>query len=262
MRKFKLIKTYPNSPKLGCVVIDVNPNNGATDAYFSENWGELNNKGGFFIARYHKCEENPDFWEEVKEVEKLCVPIGTKFICNLGTEVYTLDRINPNKTSVVITWEDKNQFTYDIKIVNKYFSEGTWRIYVEKPVLFFTEDEVAIYRDSEVWCVRVDIPESNSKDKQWDIYKYDGKWESRSESDSYKWFSTKKLATEYIEENKPIYSKKQVLDFAKYLVSTPVTKHTSMICSTCYIPSEFNLLHGELISHGDEILQKFIEGKT
>ena len=42
MVKYKLIKEYPNSPKVGSIIQDTNPVNGAKDAWFEENWGKTN----------------------------------------------------------------------------------------------------------------------------------------------------------------------------------------------------------------------------
>jgi hypothetical protein len=64
--KFKLIKTYPGSPKLGTVVTDTNPNNGAMDSYFSLDWG-ISGKCAFKIGKDHNCESNPEFWEPVTQ---------------------------------------------------------------------------------------------------------------------------------------------------------------------------------------------------
>lgn len=211
MRKFKLIKTYPNSPKLGCIVVDTNPNNGATDAYFSENWGEPNNKGGFFIARHHKCEENPEFWEEIKETEKLCVPIGTKFTVDTSDILFLIKRINTNG-KVYVSWEPLGGREYSVETVNKYFTTRVWKIYVEKPVLFVTEDGKEIREGDNFWVVT-----ESFEIKYWDfkvmdsielnIYYFKGK----------KRFSTKQAAQEYIDMNKPIYSKKQALEMLQAL---------------------------------------------
>lgn len=57
MKKYRLIKSYPGSPKLG------------TEVNFSERWGIYNYNGGnpgTEIAK-ENVENNPDFWEEVKE---------------------------------------------------------------------------------------------------------------------------------------------------------------------------------------------------
>ena len=65
-KKYKLIKEYPNSPKLGSVIIDTNTNNGAKDCWFSEDWGKSGSKA-FFIPRSTNPEKHPEFWELVKE---------------------------------------------------------------------------------------------------------------------------------------------------------------------------------------------------
>lgn len=134
MVKYKLIKCYPNSPKLGSVIMDTNPNNGAQDMWFEESWG----KGGsqsFMLPKSTNPEKYPEFWEEVKE------PL---FITTDGVKIYS---------------EDHAWIVYD----NFTLSEG----------VFFTKVKMF---------------------------------------DSLKYFSTKEKAESYIKENKPVYSKKQLLD--------------------------------------------------
>ena len=65
-KKYKLIKEYPNSPKLGSIIVDTNPNNGARDCWFSDNWGKSGSKA-FFIPRSTNPEKHPEFWEEIIE---------------------------------------------------------------------------------------------------------------------------------------------------------------------------------------------------
>ena len=67
MVKYRLIREYPGSPKLGTIVVDTNINNGAKDAYFSENWGKPNSGTAFFIGKNHDCENQPEFWKKVED---------------------------------------------------------------------------------------------------------------------------------------------------------------------------------------------------
>ena len=52
------------------------------------------------------------------------------------------------------------------------------------------------------------------------------------------------------------------VEFAKYLFSTEITKHTSMENSVKYIPSEFNLMKGNLIKNGEELFKLFLKERN
>lgn len=52
------------------------------------------------------------------------------------------------------------------------------------------------------------------------------------------------------------------IEFAKYLFSTEIIKHTSMENSVKYIPSEFNLMKGNLIKNGEELFKLFLKERN
>ena len=52
------------------------------------------------------------------------------------------------------------------------------------------------------------------------------------------------------------------IEFAKYLFSTEISKHTSMENSVKYIPSEFNLMKGNLIKNGEELFKLFLKERN
>lgn len=52
------------------------------------------------------------------------------------------------------------------------------------------------------------------------------------------------------------------IEFAKYLFSTEISKHTSMENSVKYIPSEFNLMKGNLIKNGKEMFNQFLKERN
>lgn len=52
------------------------------------------------------------------------------------------------------------------------------------------------------------------------------------------------------------------IEFAKYLFSTEITKHTSMKDSVKYIPSEFSLMKGDLIKNGEELFKLFLKERN
>lgn len=148
MVKYKLIKCCPNSPKLGSIIMDTNPNNGTQDMWFEENWG----KGGsqsFMLSKSTNPEKYPEFWEKIEE----------------------------------------------------------------KQPLFITEDGKEIFEDSDVWWVRTTFEDKTfCDDKPFEYGLFNRDWNTRSKSLRYKWFSTKEAAEKWIEENKPVYSKKQILN--------------------------------------------------
>jgi len=196
-KQFKLIKQYPDSGvELGEVLT------------FSDGITEIQkcaDDGDYWVYRLSYVEDYPEFWAEIRETEKLCVPIGTKFFYVVGQEVFTIDSIKDTKVN--ITWSTGSVINfYTIKDVNKNFADGTWKIYEEKPVLFVTEDGKEIREGDNFWVVT-----ESFEIKYWDfkimdsiesnIYYFKGK----------KRFSTKELAQKYIDMNKPIYSKEQVL---------------------------------------------------
>jgi len=144
--------------------------------------------------------ENSNDWEEVKEVEKLCVPIGTKFTHGNGETIFTISRVYG--IEVDVTWNNGELPSfYNIKQVNSLFSNGTWKIYVEKPVLFVTEDGKEIREGDSYYYVYSDfmVDFSSSACKT-------------SGTTGCKYFSTKELAQEYSDMNKPIYSKRQIIE--------------------------------------------------
>lgn len=59
MRKFKLIKEYPGSPKLGSVVEE-------SDSFSGYKFEDIENSI-FFITPKRYVENNPEYWEEIFE---------------------------------------------------------------------------------------------------------------------------------------------------------------------------------------------------
>jgi len=104
-----------------------------------------------------------------------------------------------------ITHIAKNVYGYG---VIESYSEF-WEEIKEKP-LFTTEDGVEIFKGDDYWQV---IPEFRH------YFIGNNDYERRSCD---KHFSTEKAAKDYIEMNKPMYSKKQIMDAAlvKYVTGT------------------------------------------
>lgn len=88
-----------------------------------------------------------------------------------------------------------------------------WEKVEEKQPLFITEDGKEVFEDSDVWWVRTTFEdEILCYNKPFEYGLYNKSWNIRSKSLKYKWFSTKEAAEKWIEENKPVYSKKQILN--------------------------------------------------
>lgn len=79
VRKFKLIKEYPGSPKLGSIIMDTNPNNGAKDSWFEENWGKAH-KLSFKLGINTQPDRFPEFWEKIEEKQPLFITEDDKEI--------------------------------------------------------------------------------------------------------------------------------------------------------------------------------------
>ena len=129
---------------------------------------------------------------------KLCVPVGTKFRHKNKDQVYT---ISSHQWNVVeISWlfiEQECKAVFTVDVANQYFSNRTWIIC--NP-LFKTEDGVEIFEDN-YFC---DV------DPCWVISRRICGKEFEPLKD-YKYFSTKEAARNYVNMNKPLYSKKDII---------------------------------------------------
>ena len=224
MRKFKLIKLYPGSPKLGATVVDTNINNGAKDAYFSENWGKSNSASAFIIGKNHDCENQPEFWQEIVEKDyqilKLSLQRSVKpevvDVSDSGEEyILSLLKCNGNSIHSVKRLSDGEVFTVGDKIDDKYLGTVSIRgfkiinnkmhiIYLDydyplektiklKEVLFRTEDGVDIFEGDKYYSIN-----ANLKEKIQEIFTT----KDTIKSCFYRYFSTKKAAEDYIIRNK------------------------------------------------------------
>ena len=140
------------------------------------------------------------------------------------TEVFTLgDKVsvygNSNKW-VIKSFEISDKEPIKVKVVDVYNWElradiGSIKKYKE-PILV-TDDNVEIFEGDEYFSVRLDTLEILKSNENW-----------VSSLKLIKYFSTKKAAEQFISENKPIYSKKQVKEalecavheYIKYVNST------------------------------------------
>ena len=109
MRKFKLIKEYPGSPKLGTIVMNgiIGVNKGNPNLSFD---------GSRRLKDIELPQKYPEFWQEKEE---LCVPIGSYFKTDRNTYKIL------SKTDDRVTFENVEDvsysFNYPIKEVNRLF---------------------------------------------------------------------------------------------------------------------------------------------
>ena len=241
IRKFKLIKEYPGSPKLNTIV-----DNRGVYVYFDTNNPNMNN-----TFSKEDIENHPSFWEEVKEKPKKEYEIlrmknqgGCVFYINSDNEIgnYELKyhyiqsikrlsdgaifSIGDNVT--LFGWKHTNCFIEGFKISDKidllgitirqkdatstYYNGLDTLRKVERVPLFKTEDGVNIYENDKFWFVVVNS-NTNSYDRLWEVctpHKDDFVYEPEFD----KYFSTKEKALEYIIENKPCLSYNDIKDIA------------------------------------------------
>lgn len=215
MKKYKLIKEYPGSPKLGHI------------------WEMYDNYKG----DYHK---QPEFWEEIIEptkVEKdyqiLSLTIHDSRLSDMtgyGSEyIEALLKDRLNKIHSVKRLSDGEIFTIDdnceygiitnIFITREgYCMTGTKTspyscniLYLKhkKQPLFKTEDGVDIFEGD--WYFELITPDFYLKSSVWNILKSKGRDNINYDQNYNKlhgriWFSTEEKAQEYVDLHKPKYS--------------------------------------------------------
>jgi hypothetical protein len=234
MKKYKIIKTYPGSDKLGTIItLDKNGECWSTPQLVIEN----------------DCKHHPEFFEEIiqKQYEILfyhCKSLGhtlkasqftdTQFGGNSEWSIYSIRRLNDSEVfsigDVLVDTFNKSQGSFTLKeiefesapcdkgtgklsfvhthqILGKYIPLE--RLQKAKPVLFVTEDGVSVVENDNVhWVINgkyayeLRICEAHIKS-------------SLLERDVYKIFSSFEKAQDFILMNKPILSIKDLLDLAK-----------------------------------------------
>lgn len=197
-KKYKLIKEYPDSPKLGYIA-DFTDSNEVVYKEFMDN--PKYDLVEYFID-ISSCINYPEFWEEVVE-EKLCVPIGTKFKYEGNKNfIYTIAAITAY--DIEVTWIDseskiKESVDYTISRANKFFRTGTW---IECKPLFKTNDNVDIFEGDTFYFVA---------STNWGLGEMVAS-EIGQAKKAIARFSTKEGAEHYIKWTKPTYSATQVIE--------------------------------------------------
>ena len=115
MRKFRLIKEYPGSPKIGTIVEK-------DERYGSHIYKYIESNSNFGVLKYH-VEGNPEYWEEIKET--------------IGWSIWKTDGFfkswTPYKFEGEIKDTDKNRFNFKTKEAAQEF------IIYNKPCLSFSD---------------------------------------------------------------------------------------------------------------------------
>jgi hypothetical protein len=256
MRKFKLIREYPNSPKIGTIAEK-------KDEHSCYHLSDI-----FHQPLNSVCIENyPEFWEEVKEEFPKIISFrktdASKYVINLTNrdnyngwslngmlhagecvdsgdfEIY---QVATSETEVFTLGDKvKHPFTDGFDVISKFIickdpkrdvvgaidrpdligklvanvgnCFGNCNIEVSKlekasEVLFVTEDGVEIFKGDKFYYISIREPNQAccSGCAQ----------EGSAMNTNCKYFSTVEAAKKYIDENKPIYSKKQIEEALNY----------------------------------------------
>jgi len=241
VKKYKLIKKYPTSPKTGTIIQDA----GNNQWYIGET-KKLTEYAPRIIGM--KPAEYPEFWEEVKEKDYEILEIDgysghyilnptTGFMTYKGqgigsyTAEYYLNSKYPHHIHSIKRLSDGEVFTIGDKIQNfieehniintivtfKRTENSLWisvgkragclldKAIKAKLPLFITEDKVDVYEGDT--CVEVRLDNYNLHEYRcWQ--KYYG--ENGIPLIGKLMFSTKEAAERWIDENKPKYSKKDI----------------------------------------------------
>lgn len=216
--KYKLIKEYPGSPKLG-YIDDLNKSG-------------HNRQGEYVQSMYDK---NPEFWELVVEKDYEILSLvasernpqhkkGSKFLHNKDYgfknmyptefwDIYSVKRISDNK---IFTIGD----SYEDLIIEKTFMSVAGDIlttYKPKQLLFTTEDGVDIFKDDNIYWVNIHtFDKVNCNKYNDDLGEISIKsLLSKKYEDKAVGFSTKEKAEEYILMNKPCLSINEITNLTE-----------------------------------------------
>ena len=189
MKKFKLIKEYPASPKLGFVVSE-------------RHCGLYHNIETGNMYSSQMIESHPEFWEEVieKDYEILIsrvVPYTILSVKRLSDgEVFTVGDLITGQSYADARVIEKIKIRYDGSIELEQKHGDTKLVYATKAKqpLFITHDKKDIFAGDKVWWV-------NKKTFEFDYFVPTPSVTFFSDLNTY--FLTREEAKNYIERNKP-----------------------------------------------------------
>ena len=241
MKRYKLIKEYPGSPKLGSII--------KNEDVFKGHWYTITEKKHLGTIEPWKY---PEFWEEVVEKDYEILSLKAENVVFKKTEFnewkkYGTEEIYPNlevgscyvKTPLeifsikrlsdgeIFTVGDMIENTNNPKINDKIYGisleKNEIHVYYQgydylqdishcKQVLFTTEDGVDILKGDSYWFINT--------------YWYLGVGTDYYKNKGLKYFSTKAAAEEHILMNKPCLSINDVVNLKQY---NPVETKTNFI---------------------------------
>lgn len=235
MKKYKLIKKYPGSPKLGEIIVESKAS--VVQGYFINTYSIEDHDSANFQLK--NPEDYPEFWEEVIEKDyEILSYIGNKskniFYLNppngkIKYNILNKELMNNNKyydIHSIKRLSDNEKFNIgdnletgtiqSIHICNIYNTitfgvskddEDTWLEDAKKvkEPLFTTEDGVEIFEGGK--CFSVDL----------DTFKLEIEYNpcKNQDFDYWKYFSTKKAAEEYVILNKPCLNINDLLEIKR-----------------------------------------------
>lgn len=232
MKKYKLIKEYPGSPKLG-TIIEWRVSLGGYWAYKRSDYKSVPNWKSIQLT---KPKNHPEYWEEVveKDFEILAFISPKNTIYTKGKnhdrfdgiwsmyrpteedclkekdfKIHSVKRLSDGE---IFTIGDKtnqgvinNILLVDNNILFNQYVNSFKNIQHVKQPLFTTEDGVDIYEDSNLWSI-------NKKTFQFCSKGHKGFYKGFIPNVDYLYFSTEEKAEEYIDFHKIQYSKQDVFN--------------------------------------------------
>ena len=250
MRKFKLVKLYPNSPPLG------------TEVNYSETHQIYNYNGGNYYTELpkHQVENLPEFWQEIVEVKKDyeileftsdnkikytlntngkyydiskdALPFGIEEVDYKNVEITKVKRLSDGAIfslgdKVQTTNKEFNGIIEEIEIYNNKTIMFHFKWNKDKTTIFIalhllehykepiltTEDGYECTLDDRVFGV---LPKANWQtnyygEKGVPVFKlFNPEGKRWNLSSEWLWFKTKENAEKYIYDNKPEFSRKQI----------------------------------------------------
>jgi hypothetical protein len=187
MREYKLIKEYPGSPKIGKIVCEQEE----TTYYVEAGEGDIR------IFRKETVENHPAYWAEVHMIID-----GTRL---LEGEIYWwVSKIKDYSDPIQKRYVEKNDFRNDRE--NDYHK----KFKTEKEAIKYREELVgkSVYG---VYPMGLWVELDNIKSTETKCY-----------GEKWKWFDTKEERENFIRENKPQFTKKDMLKFAKFYAANVI----------------------------------------
>lgn len=181
MKGYKLIQEYPGSPELGYIIPGIS----------SE----------MFSIKPHLY---PHLWERFES--SLSDKLYDGSIASIGDKVWCInDKSNMNTNLKVLT-------EFDFPFTRTYFKTQEEAIYFrDLQITIITEDGAVIGENIPIYSLLTKSNWEESETSSLQLYRR-RLIETRPLSDSWKYFKTKEFREEYIKNNKPLYSKNDIID--------------------------------------------------